>query len=98
MAAPTPTRRLSVVGQTFEGVRLRLAFAIAKKLYVCPSCRSPIGVGAEHTFVEYLDADPPFDHEHWHNVCAQDRLLRILASSRSVPAARPPRPRRRGRR
>ncbi len=90
-----PTRHVSIEGTTFEGDRLRLSFSIAKKLYVCPGCRRPIGVGAEHVFVHFLDADPTWDHEHWHNECVADRILRTLASERPVPAPRAPRPRRR---
>lgn len=93
-----PNRRQSLQGETYEGERLRLSFSIAKKLYLCPGCKNPIGVGAAHTFVAYLDADPPWDHEHWHADCARHRLIRALASSRPVPAPKPPRPARRKRR
>ncbi|MFP5299355.1 MAG: hypothetical protein ACLGHL_10250 [Actinomycetota bacterium] len=93
-----PNRRQSLQGETYEGERLRLSFSIAKKLYVCPACREPIGVGASHTFVAYLDADPPWDHEHWHTDCAHNKLIRSLATSWPVPAPKAPRPPRRGRR
>lgn len=89
---------MSIEGRTYEGERLRLSLSIAKKLYRCPGCREPIGIGREHVFVSYLDADPPFDHEHWHRDCSEDRLIRALATSRNVPAPRPPRPSRSGRR
>lgn len=86
-----PTRRSSLEGQTYEGDRLRLSLSIAKSLYRCPACRESIPIGSEHVFVHYLDADPPWDHEHWHSVCVSNRLLRSFASSVPVPAPKPPR-------
>lgn len=97
-AVDLPDRRRSLQGETFEGERLRLSFSIAKKLYVCPGCRQPIGIGSSHTFVTYLDADPAWDHEHWHSACATQRLIRSLAEYTVVPAERAPRPKRRDRR
>lgn len=93
-----PSRRLSIEGRTYEGERLRLSLSVAKKLYRCPGCGRPIGIGTEHVFVSYLDADPPFDHEHWHGSCSEDRLVRAFASTTTVPAPRAPRPTRRRRR
>jgi hypothetical protein len=90
-----PTRRTSLRGETFEGERLLLSLAVATKLYRCPSCREPLGIGTEHVFVRYLDADAPWDHEHWHGRCVSERLMRSLAAVEQVPAAKRPRPQRR---
>ena len=98
MKAHLPTRRISIVGWSYEGEQLKLSLAISQKLYVCPSCREPIGVGEEHIFVAYPEADAPFDHEHWHSRCVQNRLFRTLEKTQPVPARRRPKPRRRGRR
>jgi hypothetical protein len=92
-----PDRRRSVEGETFEGDRLRLSFDIARKLYRCPGCRGLIDVGAAHVYVHYLDADPPWDHEHWHSGCASQKLLRLMTERKEVSAPRAPKSRRRGR-
>lgn len=93
-----PSRRTSIQGETFEGERLRLSLSVAKKLYRCPACRQIIDIGAEHVFVHYLSAEPPYDHEHWHSGCAGTKLIRNLSSSFEVSAPKAPRPKRRGRR
>lgn len=93
-----PNRRMSVQGETFEGDRLRLSLSVAKKLYRCPGCKQSLGIGTDHVFVAYLDADPPYDHEHWHSECAASKLIRNLSNSTSIPAQKAPRPKRRRRR
>ena len=77
---------------------MRLSLSVAKKLYRCPACRQIIDIGADHVFVHYLDADPPYDHEHWHTGCAADKLVRNLSNSMPVAAPKAPRSKRRGRR
>ena len=52
-----PSRRRKIVGETYEGERLELELSVAKKLYRCPACRGYIGIGQEHVFVRYPDAD-----------------------------------------
>lgn len=98
MTSSMPSKRTSVEGETYEGERVRLSLSVAKKLYRCPSCRQMIGIGSDHVFVHYLDADPAFDHEHWHSGCAGERLLRNLARARNVPAPKAPRRTRKSRR
>lgn len=93
-----PDRRMSIQGVTFEGERLRLSLSVAKKLYRCPGCRGSLAIGTDHVFVRYLDADPPYDHEHWHSGCAASKLVRNLSSSTRIPAQKAPRPRSRRRR
>jgi hypothetical protein len=98
MSDRLPSRRRKIVGETYEGQRLELELSIAKKLYRCPACRGYIGIGQEHVFVRYADADPGWDHEHWHRDCVEDKLLRSLAGSHEVTAPKAPRrrpPRRR---
>jgi len=92
-----PSRRWKTVGRTYEGERLELSLSVAKKLYRCPSCRGYIGIGQEHVFVRYPDADAAWDHEHWHRDCVAGRLLRSLAESVQVPAPRAPKSGRRRR-
>ena len=93
-----PNRRTSIQGETYEGERIRLSLSVAKKLYRCPGCKQSLEIGTDHVFVKYLDADPPYDHEHWHSGCAESKLIRNLASSSAVPAQKRPRPKGRGRR
>ena len=94
--SPLPTRRQKIVGRTYEGERIELELDIARKLYRCPACRGYIGIGLEHVFVRYPDADDAHDHEHWHRDCVEEKLLRTLAEAHGAAAARPPRrPRRR---
>jgi hypothetical protein len=45
------------VGETYEGERIELELDVARKLYRCPACRGYIGIGQEHVFVRYPDAD-----------------------------------------
>jgi hypothetical protein len=98
MSGGLPSRRRKIVGETYEGERLELELSIAKKLYRCPACRGYIGIGQEHVFVRYPDADAAWDHEHWHRECAETKLLRALSVSHEAATPRPPRGRRRGRR
>ena len=81
-----PNRRLSVEGETFDGDQVRLVYTIARKLYRCPACRGSIEIGAAHTLVQYLSADPPF-HQHWHRECAARGVQRELRRSRVVPGS-----------
>ena len=90
-----PSRRRKIVGETYEGERLELELSVAKKLYRCPACRGYIGIGQEHVFVRYPDADAAWDHEHWHRDCVEGKLLRSLAGFREAAAPRPPKGRRR---
>ena len=97
MSAPLPNRRRKVVGETYEGERLELELSVAKKLYRCPACRGYVGIGQEHVFVRYPDADAAWDHEHWHRGCVEEKLLRTLSSWRDRVAPRPPKGARRRR-
>ena len=92
MSRGLPSRRRKIVGETYEGERLELELSVAKKLYRCPACRGYVGIGQEHVFVRYPDADAAWDHEHWHRGCVEDKLLRTLAGAREVAAPRAPRP------
>ena len=96
MSPPLPTRRQKIVGRTYEGEKVELELDVARKLYRCPACRDYIGIGLEHVFVRYPEADAAWDHEHWHRACVEEKLLRSLAEAHGAPAPRPPRrPRRR---
>ena len=96
MSPSLPSRRQKIVGRTYEGERVELELDVARKLYRCPACRGYIGIGQEHVFVRYPDADAAWDHEHWHQDCVREKLLRTLAESHGAAASRPPRrPRRR---
>ncbi len=73
-----PTRRRNVRGTDLDGNRAELAFAISKKLYRCPSCRSSIAIGTEHVVVRWDQPDGDRFHQHWHRDCVESELLRNL--------------------
>ena len=81
-----PNRRESIEGETFDGAKLRLVHTIARKLYRCPGCHESVDIGAAHILVQYLSAEPPF-HQHWHESCATDEVVRELRSTRVVRAS-----------
>jgi len=97
LSGALPSRRSKIVGETYEGERLELELSVAKKLYRCPACRGYIGIGQEHVFVRYPEAEAAWDHEHWHRDCVESKLLRSLAGSREVAAPKAPKRGRGGR-
>jgi hypothetical protein len=80
-----PNRRQDLEGETYEGASLRLVYTVARNLYRCPGCHESVQIGAAHTLVHHLSADPPF-YQHWHRECAATDLVRQLKTSRAVRA------------
>ena len=83
--ANLPSRRQDLEGETYDGVTLRLVYTVARNLYRCPGCHESVQIGAAHTLVHHLSADPPF-YQHWHRECAARDLVRQLKTSRAVRA------------
>jgi hypothetical protein len=79
-----PNRRQSIEGTTYDGTRLRFVYTIARKLYRCPGCHGSVEIGAGHTLVQYLSAEPAW-YQHWHSRCTGG-LIHELKSSRVVQA------------
>lgn len=78
-----PTRRRHVIGQDLEGRNIELRLSISRKLYRCPGCGGSLEIGSEHVLVMFTDAGY---HQHWHNDCAADRVVRNLRRTRTEPA------------
>lgn len=79
--ARLPSRRSDVRGNDLDGNEIRLAHGIARKLYVCPSCRHRLEIGEEHVIVK-RERDGDRFHQHWHRECARSlaREMEIAAS------------------
>jgi hypothetical protein len=81
-----PSMRWSLQGLTEEGDEAWLIRGIARKLYRCPGCHGDIGVGDEHTIVQFVRKLGGTDHHHWHRQCAEEILIPELGQLRRVPA------------
>ena len=77
-----PTRRKQIRANDLDGNEVVLAVSVAKKLYVCPSCRGRIELGQEHVLVRYPETGGRGHHQHWHRDCVQADLLRELRQAR----------------
>lgn len=80
---PLPSRRHPVRGTDLDGNEIELVLSIARKLYVCPSCRGSVEIGAEHVLVRRRDVSGERYHQHWHSGCAQ-ALARELELSEGM--------------
>lgn len=81
-----PSIRWSLRGMTEEGDEAWLIRGIARKLYRCPGCHGDIGVGDEHTVVQFVRRLGGTDHHHWHRQCAEELLVPELSSLKRVAA------------
>jgi hypothetical protein len=81
-----PDSRQSLLGVTAEGDEAWLIRGISRKLYTCPGCHGPIGIGDEHVVVQYVLRIGGTDHHHWHRRCAHDLLLPELRRVKPVNA------------